>query len=80
MPLAFHMPMMNVYEKYNDVLIGSPLLFVRGIARVKSIRVEPDINWESLTFCTWRYTCKNYKSQMGRQSAPPCFLYMALHM
>jgi hypothetical protein len=44
MPPAFQMPMMNVYEKYNDVLIGSPLLFVRGIARVKSIRVEPDVN------------------------------------
>jgi hypothetical protein len=72
--------MMNVYEKYNDVLIGSPLLFVCGIARVKSIRVEPDVNWESLAFSTWRYTCKKYKSRMGRQSASPCFLYMTLHM
>jgi hypothetical protein len=43
---------MNVYEKYNDVLIGSPLLFLRGAARVKSIRVERDIDQEPLAFCT----------------------------
>jgi hypothetical protein len=28
---------MNVYEKYNDVMIGRPLLFVYGVAHVKSI-------------------------------------------
>jgi hypothetical protein len=38
MSLAFHTLIMNVYKKYNDVLIKSPLLFVHGIARVKSIR------------------------------------------
>jgi hypothetical protein len=30
--------MIAVYEKYYDVLIRSPLLFVRGVTRVKSIR------------------------------------------
>jgi hypothetical protein len=38
MPLPFHTPMITVYEKYDDVLIRSPLLFIRGVARVKSIR------------------------------------------
>jgi hypothetical protein len=37
MTLAFHTLTMNMYEKYNDVLIGSPLLFVRDAACVKSI-------------------------------------------
>jgi hypothetical protein len=44
MPHAFHMLMMIVYEKYNVVLIGRPLLFVHGIVCVKSIRVERDID------------------------------------
>jgi hypothetical protein len=38
MPLAFPMLTLNVYEKYNDVLIESLFLFVLGAARVKSIR------------------------------------------
>jgi hypothetical protein len=38
MPLAFHTLMIAVYEKYYDALIQSPLLFVRGATRVKSIR------------------------------------------
>jgi hypothetical protein len=38
MSLVFHMLIMNMYEKYYDVLIGSPLLFVYDIVYVKSIR------------------------------------------
>jgi hypothetical protein len=30
--------MINMYEKYDDVLVGSPLLVVRDDARVKSSR------------------------------------------
>jgi hypothetical protein len=40
MPFSFHTLMIIVYEKYVDVLIGRPLLFVDGVTRVKSIRVE----------------------------------------
>jgi hypothetical protein len=36
--------MMNVCEKYNDVLIWSALVFVRGTTHVKSISVEWDID------------------------------------
>jgi hypothetical protein len=64
MPLAFYTPMMNVYENYNDVLIGSPLLLVRGAARVKSIRVERDIDRKPLAFCIRHCVCKKYKSRM----------------
>jgi hypothetical protein len=53
MPLAFHMSMIIVYEKYVDVMIGSPLVFVCGTARVKGIRVERDVDREPLAF----YTC-----------------------
>jgi hypothetical protein len=35
---CFSYMMMNVYEKYNDMLIGSPLLFACGVAHVKSIK------------------------------------------
>jgi hypothetical protein len=35
---CFSYMMMNMYEKYNDMLIGSLLLFVHDIACVKSIR------------------------------------------
>jgi hypothetical protein len=52
MPLIFHTLMMNVYEKYNNILIGSPLLFVRGVACVKSIEVEHEVDREPLSFCT----------------------------
>jgi hypothetical protein len=34
------------------MLIKSPLPFVRGATRVKSIRVEYDVDWESLAICT----------------------------
>jgi hypothetical protein len=51
-------------NKYDDVLVGSPLLFVRGVARVKSIRAEQDIDQEPLAFCTRCYVCKKYKSRM----------------
>jgi hypothetical protein len=37
-PLLFHTLMVIVYEKYNDMLIGSSLLFVHSDACVKSIR------------------------------------------
>jgi hypothetical protein len=32
--------MIAMYKKYDDVLIGSPLLFVRGTVLVKSIRIK----------------------------------------
>jgi hypothetical protein len=63
MSLTFHTLMMNVYEKYNDVLIGSPLLFVCGTACVKSIEVEWDVNRELLAFCTRHCACKKYRSR-----------------
>jgi hypothetical protein len=50
MPPAFHTSMMNVYEKYNDILIWSALLFVCGTAHVKSISVERDVDQEPLVF------------------------------
>jgi hypothetical protein len=80
MLLSFHMPMMSVYEKYNDVLIESPLFFVCGIVSVKSIRVERDVDREPPTFCTWRCMCTKYKSRAGCRSRAPCFLYVALCM
>jgi hypothetical protein len=39
-PDAFHMLMMNVFEKSNVALIMSPLPFVRGVALVKIIKVK----------------------------------------
>jgi hypothetical protein len=63
-PLSFHTPIMNLYEKYNDILIGSHIHFVHGAVCVKSIRVEQDIDREPLAFYTWCYTCKKYKSRM----------------
>jgi hypothetical protein len=41
--------------------IGNPLFFIRGIAHVKSIRIERDIDRELLAFCMWRCACKQYK-------------------
>jgi hypothetical protein len=38
MSLAFHTLIMQVYEKYDDILIENPLLFVREAAHIKSIR------------------------------------------
>jgi hypothetical protein len=38
MHLAFDTLTMSVYEKFNDVLIGSPMLFIHGIVHVKSIK------------------------------------------
>jgi hypothetical protein len=69
------MSMMNVYEKCNDVLIESPLLFVHDTAHVKSIRVEQDVNQGPLAFCMRRCACKKYKSRMGCRSRAPCFLH-----
>jgi hypothetical protein len=46
----------------------SALLFVRGVARVKSIRMERDVNREPLAFCTRRYACKKYKDVTRHQS------------
>jgi hypothetical protein len=65
--------MMNAYKKYNDVRIGSLLLFVRTVARVKSIRVERDIDREPIAFCTRRCACKRYKSRTGRRSGALAF-------
>jgi hypothetical protein len=80
MPLAFHTPMMIVYEKYDDVLIGSTLIFVHGAGHVKSIRVEQDINRGPLAFYTRHCICKKYKSRTGCRSGVPCFLYTVLHV
>jgi hypothetical protein len=33
------------------MLIGSPLLFIYGATRVKSIRIERNVDQEPLTFC-----------------------------
>jgi hypothetical protein len=55
------MSMMNVYEKCNDVLIESSLLFVHDTTRVKSIRVEQDVNRGPLAFCMRHCACKRYK-------------------
>jgi hypothetical protein len=45
--------------------IRSPLLFVRGVARVKSIMMIRDVNQESFTFCTQRCAYKKYKRWLG---------------
>jgi hypothetical protein len=60
--------------------IGSPLLFIRGAARVKSIRMEQDVNQKPHAFCVWCCTCKKYKDRMGRRSRAPSFLYAALRV
>jgi hypothetical protein len=38
MSLPFHTLTMDVHEKYIDVLIENPFLFVCGVAHVKNIR------------------------------------------
>jgi hypothetical protein len=43
-PHAFHTSMITMYEKHDDVLIGSSMLFVCSVVRVKSIRVEWDVD------------------------------------
>jgi hypothetical protein len=60
--------------------IESPLIFIRGAARVKSIRIEWDINQESLAFCTYCCMYKKYKDRTGCQSGAPYFLYAALRV
>jgi hypothetical protein len=73
MHFAFHTPMMIVYEKYNDALVGSPLLFVRGATRVKSIRVERDVDCEPLTFGTWWCTSKIIRVEWDVDREPLIF-------
>jgi hypothetical protein len=80
MPLVFHMLMIAMSKKYYDIMIGSPLLFVRGTARVKIIRIERDIDRKPLTFCTWRCMCKMYKDRIGRRSGAHYFLYVVLRV
>jgi hypothetical protein len=46
----FSYVMINMYEKYDDMLIGKLLLFVRGDTCVKSSRRYVDQN--PLAFCT----------------------------
>jgi hypothetical protein len=46
----FSYVMINMYEKYDDMLIENPLLFIRGDACVKSSRRYVDRN--PLAFCT----------------------------
>jgi hypothetical protein len=72
--------MITMYEKHNDVLVRSLLLFVCGSARVKNIRVEHGIDREPLPFFARHYVCKNNKSRTGRRSGVPYFLYVVLHM
>ncbi len=76
---SFHTPMIAMYKKYNDVLIGSPLLFIRDTTYVKSIRIEQNVNREPIAFCTRRYTCKKYKDTTGHQLVSACFLYALVH-
>jgi hypothetical protein len=80
MPLAFHTSMIIVDEKYDDILIGSPMLFIRGAAHVKSIRVERVVYREPFAFCMRHCACKKYKSRMVHRSEAPCFLYAVLHV
>jgi hypothetical protein len=56
----------------------SPLLFVRSVARVKSIRIEQNIEQESLAFCMWCCMCKKYKDRMRHRTGAPYFLYAAM--
>jgi hypothetical protein len=72
--------MITMYEKCNDVLVGSPSLFVCSATRLKSIRVERDVNQEPLAFCMWHCACKKYKSRVERRSGASCFLYAALQV
>jgi hypothetical protein len=52
------------------------LLFVRDVVHVKSIRIERDVDRESLAFCMRHHACKNYKDKAGRRSGAPYFLYV----
>jgi hypothetical protein len=45
------------------MLIGSPLLFVHGVVRVKGIRVEQDVDREPLAF----YMCWFVKCACDRE-------------
>jgi hypothetical protein len=47
MSLSFHMPMLIVYEKYNDRRLGTYI-----IEHVKSIQIERYVDQEPLAFCT----------------------------
>jgi hypothetical protein len=47
--------------------IGSPLLFVHGVVRVKSIRMIRDANWEPLAFSTRRCACKEMIRDITRE-------------
>jgi hypothetical protein len=52
----------------------------KNIARIKSARVEQDINQEPLAFCTRCYMCKKYKDKTRRQLGASYFLYAALRV
>jgi hypothetical protein len=67
--LAFHTPMIAVYEKYYDILLGSPLLFVRHNGM--SIR-------SPLPFVCGATCVKRIRDRMGHRSGAPCFLYAEL--
>jgi hypothetical protein len=45
--------------------IGSPLVFVRGAASIKSIRIVRDVNQMRLAFCICHCVCKKYKRWLG---------------
>jgi hypothetical protein len=57
--------------RYIKTSIGNSMLFVRGAAHVKSIRIIRDLNQELFAFCTRRCVCKNYKDSKECQSGAP---------
>jgi hypothetical protein len=71
--------MIAMYKKYNDVLIGSPLLFVRGTTPIKSIRIERDIDHEFLSFLRGAAHVKSIRDRTRCRSGAPCFLHTLVH-
>jgi hypothetical protein len=71
----FHTPMIAMYKKYDDVLIGSPLLFIRSTALVKSVRIKQDIDQESLAFLRGAAHVKSIRDRTECRSKAPCFLH-----
>jgi hypothetical protein len=53
------------------------LIFVRGAARVKSIRIKRDVNQEPLDFCMRRCACKKYKMERDVNQEPLLFVHGA---
>jgi hypothetical protein len=77
---SFSYVMINMYEKYDDVLVGSYLLFVHSDAHVKTSRSRDVLQSGAPLFVCSDVHIKSGRSREVRQSGAPFFLYVEMHV